>query len=128
MTNTVSKGNKLTIACSQILLILAVWAIASVLQNLLNFPIASGVIGFFLLLMLLHTQWLKLENVEHGADVLLGELLLFFIPPVVGIIQYQELLIASGWKILFVIIISTAMVMMTSVWMVSLFLPQDDVE
>lgn len=77
---------------------------------------------------MLHTQWLKLENVEHGADVLLGELLLFFIPPVVGIIQYQELLIASGWKILFVIIISTAMVMMTSVWMVSLFLPQDDVE
>ena len=128
MTNIVSKGNKVTIAGSQILLILAVWAIASVLQNLLNLPIASGVIGFFLLLILLHTQRLKLENVEQGADVLLGELLLFFIPPVVGIIQYQELLIASGWKILFVIIISTAMVMMTSVWMVSFFLPQDDVE
>ncbi|MDN5444820.1 MAG: CidA/LrgA family protein, partial [Pseudomonadales bacterium] len=108
----------------QIIIILAVWSCAYVLQKLLNLPVASGVLGFFLLLFLLEMKWLKLAHVERGADLLLAELLLFFIPPVVGVIQYQDLLIASGWKILLVILISTALVMMVSVYSVRLLLKQ----
>jgi holin-like protein len=83
------------------------------------------VLGFFLLLFLLETKWLKLAQVEHGADLLLGELLLFFIPPVVGVIQYQDLLMIRGWKILLVILISTALVMMASVYTVRMCLKQE---
>ena len=111
-------------ASYQIIIILAVWSCAYVLQKLLNLPVASGVLGFFLLLFLLEMKWLKLVHVERGADLLLAELLLFFIPPVVGVIQYQDLLIASGWKILLVILISTALVMMVSVYSVRLLLKQ----
>ncbi len=113
---------KLKTASYQIIIILAVWSCAYVLQKLLNLPVASGVLGFFLLLFLLEMKWLKLVHVERGADLLLAELLLFFIPPVVGVIQYQDLLIASGWKILLVILISTALVMMVSVYSVRLLL------
>lgn len=113
---------KLKTASYQIIIILAVWSCAYVLQKLLNLPVASGVLGFFLLLFLLEMKWLKLAHVERGADLLLAELLLFFIPPVVGVIQYQDLLIASGWKILLVILISTALVMMVSVYSVRLLL------
>lgn len=115
---------KLNTASCQIIIILAVWSCAYVLQKLLNLPVASGVLGFFLLLFLLEMKWLKLAHVERGADLLLAELLLFFIPPVVGVIQYQDLLIASGWKILLVILISTALVMMVSVYSVRLLLKQ----
>ena len=115
---------KLKTASCQIIIILAVWSCAYVLQKLLNLPVASGVLGFFLLLFLLEVKWLKLAHVERGADLLLAELLLFFIPPVVGVIQYQDLLIASGWKILLVILISTALVMMVSVYSVRLLLKQ----
>ena len=115
---------KLKTASYQIIIILAVWSCAYVLQKLLNLPVASGVLGFFLLLFLLEMKWLKLAHVERGADLLLAELLLFFIPPVVGVIQYQDLLIASGWKILLVILISTALVMMVSVYSVRLLLKQ----
>ena len=115
---------KLKTASCQIIIILAVWGCAYVLQKLLNLPVASGVLGFFLLLFLLEMKWLKLAHVERGADLLLAELLLFFIPPVVGVIQYQDLLIASGWKILLVILISTALVMMVSVYSVRLLLKQ----
>ena len=111
-------------ASCQIIIILAVWSCAYVLQKLLNLPVASGVLGFFLLLFLLEMKCLKLAHVERGADLLLAELLLFFIPPVVGVIQYQDLLIASGWKILLVILISTALVMMVSVYSVRLLLKQ----
>ena len=113
---------KLNTASCQIIIILAVWSCAEVLQKLLNLPVASGVLGFFLLLFLLEMKWLKLAHVERGADLLLAELLLFFIPPVVGVIQYQDLLITSGWKILLVILISTALVMMVSVYSVRLLL------
>ena len=115
---------KLKTASYQIIIILAVWSCAYVLQKLLNLPVASGVLGFFLLLFLLEMKWLKLAHVERGADLLLAELLLFFIPPVVGVIQYQDLLITSGWKILLVILISTALVMMVSVYSVRLLLKQ----
>lgn len=115
---------KLNTASYQIIIILAVWSCAYVLQKLLNLPVASGVLGFFLLLFLLEMKWLKLAHVERGADLLLAELLLFFIPPVVGVIQYQDLLITSGWKILLVILISTALVMMVSVYSVRLLLKQ----
>jgi len=109
----------------QIIIILMVWGCAYCLQKLLSLPVASGVFGFFLLLFLLEMKWLKLAQVEHGADFLLGELLLFFIPPVVGVIQYQDLLMISGWKILLVILISTALVMMASVHTVKLLLKQE---
>jgi len=117
---------KLNTASYQIIIILAVWSCAYVLQKLLNLPVASGVLGFFLLLFLLEMKWLKLAHVERGADLLLAELLLFFIPPVVGVIQYQDLLITSGWKILLVILISTALVMMVSVYSVRLLLKQPE--
>ena len=117
---------KLKTASYQIIIILAVWSCAYVLQKLLNLPVASGVLGFFLLLFLLEMKWLKLAHVERGANLLLAELLLFFIPPVVGVIQYQDLLIASGWKILLVILISTALVMMVSVYSVRLLLKQPE--
>lgn len=123
-----TKLNTIKVIGYQITVIMAVWGFAYVLQMLLNLPVASGVLGFFLLLILLEMKWLKLEDIGQGADVLLGELLLFFIPPVVGIIQYQELLLISGWKILLVILISTAMVMMASMWVVKMFLQQDEVE
>ena len=117
---------KLNTASCQIIIILAVLSCAEVLQKLLNLPVASGVLGFFLLLFLLEMKWLKLAHVERGADLLLAELLLFFIPPVVGVIQYQDLLITSGWKILLVILISTALVMMVSVYSVRLLLKQPE--
>ncbi|MBU3118144.1 CidA/LrgA family protein [Acinetobacter nosocomialis] len=110
---------------SPIIIILVVWGSAYILQKLLSLPVASGVLGFFLLLFLLEMKWLKLAHVEQGADLLLAELLLFFIPPVVGVIQYQDLLIISGWKILLVILISTALVMMSSVYTVRMFLKKE---
>ena len=124
MLDARNRLKKLKTASYQIIIILAVWSCADVLQKLLNLPVASGVLGFFLLLFLLEMKWLKLAHVERGADLLLAELLLFFIPPVVGVIQYQDLLITSGWKILLVILISTALVMMVSVYSVRLLLKQ----
>ena len=125
---TLSSFTRFRRAMLQIIIILAIWAIASLLQQIMHLPVASGILGFFILLFLLEVKWLQLEEVENGADLLLGELLVFFIPPVVGVIQYQELLMASGWKIIAVIAVSTFMVMAASVFTVRMFLQQDGAE
>ena len=119
---------QLQVTLLQIFLILMVWGFAYTIQKILHLPIASGVLGFFILLFLLETQWIRLEQVEHGANLLLTELLLFFIPPVVGVIQYQQLLIISGWKIVIIIFISTFMVMASSMLSVRMLLKQDEVK
>ena len=119
---------QLQVTLLQILLILMVWGFAYTIQKFLHLPIASGVLGFFILLFLLETQWIRLEQVEHGANLLLTELLLYFIPPVVGVIQYQQLLIISGWKIVIIIFISTFMVMASSMLSVRMLLKQDEVK
>ncbi|MBL8321788.1 MAG: CidA/LrgA family protein [Acinetobacter sp.] len=125
---TLSSFTRFRRAMLQIIIILAIWAIASLLQQIMHLPVASGILGFFILLFLLEVKWLQLEEVENGADLLLGELLVFFIPPVVGVIQYQELLLASGWKIIAAIAISTFMVMAVSVFTVRMFLQQGEAE
>lgn len=125
---TLSSFTRFRRATLQIIIILAIWAIASLLQQIMHLPVASGILGFFILLFLLEVKWLQLEEVENGADLLLGELLVFFIPPVVGVIQYQELLLASGWKIIAAIAISTFMVMAVSVFTVRMFLQQGEAE
>ena len=119
---------QLQVTLLQIFLILMVWGFAYTIQKILHLPIASGVLGLFILLFLLETRWIRLEQVEHGANLLLTELLLFFIPPVVGVIQYQQLLMNSGWKIVIIIFISTFLVMASSMLSVRMLLKQDEVK
>lgn len=75
----------------QIIIILAIWAIASA-SLAANHAFACRLGNSGLLYSAVPAgSWLeRLEEVENGADLLLGELLVFFIPPVVGVIQYQE--------------------------------------
>lgn len=100
----------------QLALIILIWATAALIQKIFKLPIASGVLGLFLLLLLLQLKWIKLSRVEQGAQFLLANLLLFFIPPVVGLIQYQELLWQRGGQLIFAITVSTICVMVSSVW------------
>ncbi|UUZ95589.1 CidA/LrgA family protein [Paenibacillus sp. P25] len=60
---------------------------------------------------LLQMKILKLEWIELGAKWSLAEMLLFFIPPAAGMIQYKEPLLSSGFRILLVVVCSTVTVM-----------------
>jgi holin-like protein len=77
----------------------------------LPWKVPGNVIGLVIMLVLLHTGVVRLQWVESGANWLLGEMLLFFIPATVGIVQYRDLIMSSGVRILLVIGVSTAAVM-----------------
>lgn len=81
------------------------------LVDILHWKIPSSIVGIVVVFILLQTKIIRLEWVELGAQWLLAELLLFFIPSAVGIIKYQHILVDDGIRVLFVIILSTMMVM-----------------
>ncbi|MGD8190452.1 CidA/LrgA family holin-like protein [Brevibacillus ginsengisoli] len=73
--------------------------------------IPGSILGFILMFLLLQLKLIRLEWVELGANLLLAELLLFFIPSAAGIIQYTNILYDSGVRILLVVILSMVTVM-----------------
>nr|WGE04826.1 CidA/LrgA family holin-like protein [Bacillus subtilis] len=79
----------------------------------INIP-RSSIIGIVILFTLLHFNIIKLEWIELGATWLLGELLLFFIPSAVGVIEYGDIMSKFGVSILLVVIISTFVVMVST--------------
>lgn len=63
------------------------------MTSLLHLKIPGSILGIALVFLLLQIKVLKLEWIDLGAKWLLSEMLLFFIPPAAGMIQYQTLLL-----------------------------------
>jgi len=80
-------------------------------KAILPVPIPASMIGLVLLLLALFTKVVKIEWVEKGGNWLLAELLLFFIPSAVGIVNYEEILSWKGFETVLLIGVSTFIVM-----------------
>lgn len=78
-----------------------------------RFPIGipGNIIGIFILLILLERKIISMNTIEQGANFLIAELLLFFIPSAIGIIEFQEVLQNEWMQIVFVIAMSTIAVL-----------------
>ncbi|QYJ79567.1 CidA/LrgA family protein [Shewanella acanthi] len=74
-------------------------------------PIPGSVLGLGILLLLLATKVIPEKAVQLGAAWLIGELLLFFIPPVVSVIKYEGLFEQYGLNILFTLVMGSVCVM-----------------
>ena len=94
----------------QIALLAAIWQLATWLVQQLHLPLPGNVLGCLLLLALLMTGKFQPAWCQSGARWLLSEMLLFFVPAVVAVVNYQPLLLGQGWRIALVLIISTALV------------------
>lgn len=95
----------------QIALIVLFALLGQALANALGLPVPGGVIGMALVLVLLATRRLRVRNVHRGASWLLAEMLLFFVPAVMSLLDHREFLGMLGVKLLVVILLGTAMVM-----------------
>ncbi|WP_176083482.1 CidA/LrgA family protein [Martelella sp. HB161492] len=87
----------------QLVLIGAIWFAGQSLANVLGLAIPGGVIGMFALLAALLSGYLRPQSISRGARWFLAELLLFFVPAVLAILDHPEFLGLLGLKILAVI-------------------------
>jgi holin-like protein len=95
----------------QIVLITLFSLLGQMLANAAGLPVPGGVIGMALVLALLASGLLRVRNVHRGASWLLGEMLLFFVPAVMSLLDHREFLGVLGAKLLAVILLGTALVM-----------------
>jgi holin-like protein len=88
--------------------------VAEQLVDWLHLPLPANIVGMLLLLALIMLRVLPLDWVKAGSRWLLAEMLLFFVPAVVAVVNYSQLLRVEGWRIMLVIGISTLLVLATT--------------
>ena len=98
----------------QLGIVLACWLAGEVLARALGLPIPGAILGLAIMLVLLARRRLSAVSMRRGAEWLLADMLLFFVPAVLAVLNYPEFLGLTGLKILFVILASTIAVMVTT--------------
>lgn len=96
---------------AQVGLYVGLFLIAQQLVARFHLPLPANVVGMFMLLALILTGAVPVKWVMRGARWLLAEMLLFFVPAVVAVINYTQLLLVDGWRICLVIALSTVLVL-----------------
>lgn len=102
----------------QVLLYAGLFVFAQYLVSWLHLPLPANLVGMVLMLALIVCRVIPLSWIRAGARWLLAEMLLFFVPAVVAVVNYTQLLLVDGWRIFAVIAISTLMVLGATAWVV----------
>lgn len=102
----------------QVGLLIAFWLMGEAGVRLLGLPVPGGVVGMGMVLVLLVSRRLSSLAMRRGAEWLLADMLLFFVPAVLAVLEHREFLGLIGLKILFVIVLSTAAVMLVTAFAV----------
>ncbi|MBA7856330.1 CidA/LrgA family protein [Enterobacter sp. RHBSTW-00901] len=102
----------------QVLLYAGLFVFAEYLVSWLHLPLPANLVGMMLMLTLILCRVIPQNWVRAGARWLLAEMLLFFVPAVVAVVNYAQLLMVDGWRIFAVIALSTLMVLGSTAWVV----------
>lgn len=106
------------VTIGQIAALTLIWFIADALVAHFHLPLPANLTGMLLLLALVMCRVVKVDWLRRGASWLLAEMLLFFIPAVVAVINYQDMLQRQGLRILMVLVLSTIIVIASTAWVV----------
>lgn len=85
--------------------------ISEIIAKLLPINIPPSIIGIVILFTLLELKVLKTEDVEMTGDYLIKIMPILFVPAGVGLIKYLDVLKIVAVPMVFVITLSTAIIM-----------------
>ncbi|MCO4790168.1 CidA/LrgA family protein, partial [Vibrio cholerae] len=95
-----------------------IWFFSDWLVNQFHLPLPANLTGMLILLLLVMLKVVNVEWFRRGASWLLAEMLLFFVPAVVAVVNYQDLMRQEGIKIAVVLVASTILVIASTAWVV----------
>lgn len=94
--------------------IVAFWLAGEAIVRASSIPVPGAVVGLALLFVLVATRRVSESSVRRGAQWFLADMLLFFVPAVLAVLDHREFVGLLGLKLLFVILASTAAVMLVT--------------
>jgi holin-like protein len=83
----------------QVLLLIVIWFACDRAAAWLHLPFSGGVVGLLLMVALLLAGVVRPSVVDHGAEWLLSNMLLFFVPLIVSVVQFTSLLEREGLRL-----------------------------
>lgn len=95
----------------QIFFLLAFWQAGETIVRLAHLPLPGAIAGMLLVLALFTSGAMNTATVQRGAEWFLAEMLLFFVPAVLALLDHGEFLGIVGLKVIAVILIGTVLVM-----------------
>ena len=108
----IDQKNHPKLSClAQTLLLLAFWQAGEAIVRLAHLPIPGAIAGMLLVLALFASGTVKLTSMKRGAEWFLAEMLLFFVPAVLALLDHGEFIGLIGLKVLAVIFAGTVIVM-----------------
>ncbi|MCU4675070.1 CidA/LrgA family protein [Catenovulum sp. 2E275] len=113
-----SKINSVLRCLVQLAAICGLLLLCNWLVGIVNFPVPGSILGLAILVILLATKVIPESAIKTGANWLIGELLLFFVPPVISVLKYQVLLRQDGLTIVATVIIGTVIALVGTAWVV----------
>ncbi|MBO8162559.1 MAG: CidA/LrgA family protein [Brevibacillus sp.] len=105
----------------EILLLCTLYGVAVLFHQVVPLPFPPVLTGMALMLLLLLTGVVKPENWEQSTRFFSRHLVLFLVPVVVGLMNYWREIAQGGWKLLVIIVSSTAVVLIGTAWSAMIF-------
>ena len=96
------------------IIIIGIYLLGQVVSNVLSLPVPGNILGMLILLVLLFTKVIKLEQIETISNFFLDHLAFFFIPAGVGLMNSAGIIKDSWLRLIFVCIITTIIIIATT--------------
>lgn len=97
-----------------LLVLLAFYGLGLVGSKWLHIPLPGNLLGMLLLTVCLCAGWVKLQTVEKASSFLIKHMMLFFVPILVGVAQYFQLIRQDPWTILLSLVLGPLLVMLVT--------------
>lgn len=92
------------------IIILGVYLLGELISGIFSLPIPGNILGMLILLALLCTKIIKLEQIETVSNFLLDHLAFFFIPAGVGLMSSVGIIKDTWLKLIIVCILTTIII------------------
>lgn len=104
----------------QVIFLSAIFMGVEYLGQILHIPLPANLLGMLVVLLLLFCRIVPLKIIKSGSNWLLSEMLLFFVPAVVAVVNFKAVMLTMGVQIFAVIILSSCVVLIATAFIVNL--------
>lgn len=104
----------------QVALLFLICVICEAVASWLPFPFPGSVISMIVLFGLFALKWLKPEKMKETSQLLLGNMMLVFLPSFVSIMNYFDVLKHIAVQFIVIIVVSTVVTFLVGGGVVSL--------
>lgn len=97
-----------------IVVLLVFYGVGMLASKWLHIPLPGNLLGMLLLTLGLCMGWIRMEWVEQASSFLVRHMMLFFVPIIVGVSSYMNLISEAPWPILLSLFMGPLLVMLVT--------------